>query len=77
MVGYDFNHGRLSKGLERYGLTFTAYHIWSKMKEYANMHLTEGLKTGSRNIYVDLKYKEGMDVNLTGMCYSLALSYRF
>ena len=77
MVGFDLNLGRLSKGLERYGLTFTVSHIWNRMKGHANTHLTKDLKIRNRNIDVDLRHKERMDIDLSGMCYSLALSYKF
>ncbi len=77
MLGFDFNLGRLSKDLERYGLTFSVCHIWNRMKGHANSHLTEDLKIGSRNIDIDLRHKERMDIDLTGVCYSVALSYRF
>jgi hypothetical protein len=76
MVGFDVKLGKFSKSLEKFGLTFTAYQIWNRMKGHANVHLTEGLKVG-RQIDIDLKYKEPMDIDLTGIHFSVALSYRF
>ena len=46
------------------------------MKGHANVHLTEDLKVIT-SINLDLGYKELMDIDLTGMNYSLASLYKF
>jgi len=76
MAGIDLNLGRMTERLERYGLTFTVYKIWNRLEGHANTHLTEGLSLGMP-VGIDLHYKEPMDVDITGLCFSLALSYRF
>ena len=74
--GFDMNLGKLSNRLENWGLTFTVLKIWNRMKGHANVHLTEDLR-GIKPIDIDLRYKERMDIDLTGMNYSIAISYKF
>lgn len=76
LAGFDVNLGKLSKRMDKFGLTFTVLKIWNRMKGHSNVHLTEDLRIITP-INVDLGYKEPMDIDLTGMNYSIALSYRF
>jgi hypothetical protein len=76
LAGFDVNLAKLSKRIDHWGITITAFKIWNRMKGHANVHLTEDLKILAP-IKIDVGYKERMDVDLTGMCYSIALCYRF
>jgi len=76
LAGFDFNVGKLSKRMNKFGLTFTVSKVWNRMKGRSNVHLTEDLKIITP-INLDLGYKEPIDIDLTGVNYSIALSYNF
>ncbi len=63
--------------LKGWVITFSAFYIWNRLKGHSNMHLTDGLQIGGRQLNLDLTAGNRMDIDLTGVCFSLAIGHYF
>lgn len=77
MTGFNINPENISPKLKGWVITFSTFYIWNRLKGHSNMHLTEGLKITGKKYGLDLKAGNRMDIDLTGLCFSLAIGHYF